>query len=113
MTTSQLTRIGVIFMSKVLPTTSKRIRVKIQVKLFKGPRVANSTTMWKKSQVRLWVQRVPAAEWTSGYIKVIYSDKFGYYNHAYFQNYKRFDRLLTEMTEWELVKDFIQSEALE
>ena len=84
----------------------KKLRLTITVRLYKNHKLVHYANRRVKSRVLELVQRVSRAEWDLGYIKVTYNVKKDYYNHAYFKNFSQLKRLVSEFTEWELVKLF-------
>lgn len=88
-------------------STATRLRLKTRIILYKKGEAIYSTTRFKKTQVLLFVQGIPAAEWDKGYVKITHNSKLDYFNHAWFEDIDKLKRILTEFTSWDLVKDFI------
>ncbi len=88
-------------------TTAQKPRLSMVVKLYKNQKLVFSATKRVKSRIIELVQGSPAVQWNLGYIKVTYNAKLGYYNHANFTNIAQLKRIITELTEWSLVRESI------
>jgi hypothetical protein len=91
-----------------MKNTATKLRLELDLKLFKNGRVVNSTKRYKKAALVAWIERVVAAEWDSGVLRVWYSRANDYWNESEFKKKSELQPLLAHLTEWDLVKDFAE-----
>lgn len=88
-------------------STATKPRLSMVVKLYKNDKLVHYTTKRVKSRILDFVLGKPVSEWDTGYFRVTYNTSESYFNHAYFEDFAKLQRIVSEFTEWDLVRRFI------
>lgn len=94
-------------MSSTVKSTPRKTRLRIDLKLFFKAKPVYETRKWKTQAIAGVFIGNSAPEWTSGTVRVWYSVPNGYWNEADFETEDELKQILSDFTEWDLVKELI------
>ena len=85
---------------------AKKLRLRIDLKLFKDDKMVFRTTCRMKSTARARIEAGISSEWTLGRCRVWYNVNDDYWNEFEFYSYEDFTEKLALFTEQDLVETF-------